>query len=82
MFRLFKNYFLSIDKCPNILKEFFENPSSDYGCILCMHNQLFFYQAMLMIEGRNMSAIDAVNEINQLQNNLNQKQNALLPMPP
>ncbi|KAL4111774.1 hypothetical protein QTP88_015663 [Uroleucon formosanum] len=29
IFQPLKNYFLNIDKCPNILKEFFENPSSE-----------------------------------------------------
>jgi hypothetical protein len=34
------------------------------------------HQAVLNIEGQNVSAIDASNEINQLQNTLNKKQNA------
>jgi len=29
MFQPLKNYFLSIDKCPNILREFFDNSSSE-----------------------------------------------------
>jgi len=42
-----------------------------------MHAQsATFHQAVLKIEGQNVSAKDAANKINQLQNNLIQKQNA------
>jgi len=42
-----------------------------------MHAQsATFHQAVLKIEGQNVPAIEAANEINQLQNNLNQNQNA------
>ncbi|CAI6363854.1 unnamed protein product [Macrosiphum euphorbiae] len=64
MFQPLKNYFLSIDKCPNILKEFFENPSSELWLYFMHAQSATFHQAVLKIEGQNVSAIDAANEIN------------------
>lgn len=75
MFQPLKNYFPSIDKCPNILKEFFENPSSELWLYFMHAQSATFHQAVLNIESQYVSAIDAANEINQLQSNLNQKQN-------
>jgi hypothetical protein len=77
MFLPLKKYFLSIDKCPNILKEFFENPSSELWLYFMHAQSATFRQAVLKkIEGQKVFAIDAANEINQFLNNLNQKQNA------
>jgi hypothetical protein len=56
---------------PEYIERFFENLSSQL-CLYFMHAQsATFYQTVLKIEGQNVSAIDAANEINQLQNNLN-----------
>uniref|UniRef100_A0A2S2QEU8 Uncharacterized protein n=1 Tax=Sipha flava TaxID=143950 RepID=A0A2S2QEU8_9HEMI len=76
MFQPLKNYFLSIDKCPNILKEFFDNPNSELWLYFMHAQSATFHHAVLKIESQNVSAIDAANEINQLQNNLDQKQNS------
>lgn len=72
-----KNYFLSIEKCPNILKLFFENPSSELW-LLFMHSQAAtFHQAVLNIEGQCISAIDTKKEIDKLLDNLALKEKEL-----
>ncbi|KAL4126194.1 hypothetical protein QTP88_010420 [Uroleucon formosanum] len=55
------------------LKEFCNAANTEYKQLL---GYTTFHQAVLKIEGQNVSAIDAANEINQLQNNLDQKQNS------
>ncbi|KAG5893983.1 hypothetical protein JTB14_006586 [Gonioctena quinquepunctata] len=57
-----------------ILKTFFEHPSSELW-LFFIHAQLAsFHQAVQKIEGQNISAIEAANEINQLNENLAKKQ--------
>lgn len=74
LFRPLKNYFLSIDKCPNILKTFFEDPSSELWLYFIHAQSATFHQAVLKIEGQSVSAIEATREINQLKDNLRSKQ--------
>jgi hypothetical protein len=44
-----KKLFLSIDKCPNILKEFFENPNSELWLYFMHAQSATFHQAVLKI---------------------------------
>lgn len=74
MYEPLKKYFLSIEKCPIILKNFFENPSSELWLYFIHAQSASFHQAVLKIEGQNISAIEAATEINQLKKNLAQKQ--------
>lgn len=76
MFRPLKNYFLSIDKCPNIIKTFFENPSSELWLFFIHAQSATFHQTVLKIEGQTVSAIETAKEINQLKDNLALKQNS------
>lgn len=77
MFQPLKSYFLSIDKCPNILKMFFDNPSSELWLYFLHAQAATFQQAVLKIEGQNVSAIESAKEINRLRDNLALKENSL-----
>lgn len=68
-----KNYFLNIDKCPNILKAFFENPSFELWLFFMHAQSATFHQAVLKIERQTMSAIEIAKEINRLKDNLTLK---------
>lgn len=74
MYQSLKNYFLSIEKCPQILKTFFENPASELWLYFLHGQSASFHQAVLKIEGQTLSAIEAAKEINLLKDNLAQKQ--------
>lgn len=58
----FKIYFLNIDKCPNILKELFENHSAELWLFFMHAQSATFHQAVLKIKGQNVPAIDVANE--------------------
>lgn len=77
MFQPLKSYFLSIDKCPNILKTFFENPSSELWLYFMHAQAAIFHQTVLKIEGQNVSAIESTKEINRLRDNLALKENSV-----
>lgn len=76
MYQPLKDYFLSIEKCPAILKNFFENPSSELWLYFIHAQSSSFHQAVLKIEGQNISGIEAASEINKLKDNLSQKETA------
>lgn len=58
-----KSYFLSQDKCPRILEEFFEKGSSKIW-LEFVHNQAALFQnAVKFIEGDKISVIEVANEI-------------------
>ncbi|XP_047036755.1 protein FAM200B-like [Helicoverpa armigera] len=80
MYQPLKNYFLSIEKCPQLLKIFFEDPTSELWFYFLHAQSASFHQAVLKLEGQTVSAIEAAKEINQLKDNLIQKQtNQFLP---
>lgn len=68
-----KEYFLSIKKCPTVLKNFFENPSSEMWLIFVHSQSGTFHTAILKIEGQNVSAIEAAKVIDELRKNLDEK---------
>lgn len=77
MYQPLKIYFLSIDKCPNILKTFFENPSSELWLYFMHAQAATFHQVVLKIEGQNVSAIESAKEINRLRDNLALKESSI-----
>lgn len=80
MYQPLKNYFLSIEKCPQILKNFFEDPTSELWLYFLHAQSASFHQAVLKIEGQTLSAIEAAKEIKQLKDGLAQKEtNQFLP---
>ncbi|CAL1279908.1 unnamed protein product, partial [Larinioides sclopetarius] len=80
MYQPLKNYFLSIEKCPLLLKNFFEDPTSELWLYFFFAQSASFHQPVLKLEGQTVSAIEAAKEINQLKDNLTQKQtNQFLP---
>ncbi|OWR45109.1 putative calcium channel voltage-dependent alpha2/delta subunit 1 [Danaus plexippus plexippus] len=72
-----KNYFLSIDKCPNILKTFFENSTSELWLYFLHAQAATFHEAVLKIEVQNVSALESAMEINRLRDNLALKENTI-----
>lgn len=74
MYQPLKNYFLSIEKCLQILKNFFEDPASKLWFYFLHAQSASFHQAVLKVEGNILSAIEAAKEINQLKDNLVQKE--------
>ncbi|GFR21750.1 uncharacterized protein TNCT_701371 [Trichonephila clavata] len=50
MYQSLKNYFLSIEKCPLSLKNFFEDPNPNCGFIFLEAQSASFHQAVLKIE--------------------------------
>ncbi|GFY70761.1 uncharacterized protein TNIN_248551 [Trichonephila inaurata madagascariensis] len=80
MYQPLKSYFLSIEKCPLLLKNFFKDPTSELWFYFLHAQSASFYQAVLQLEGQTVSAIEAAQVINQLKDNLTQKQtNQFLP---
>ena len=72
-----KRYFLSIDKCSNILKTFFENPSSELWLYFMYTQAATFHQTVLKIEGQNVSAIESTKAINRLRDNVALKESSV-----
>ncbi|KAL4156128.1 hypothetical protein QTP88_000163 [Uroleucon formosanum] len=68
-----KKYFLSIKKCPTVLKNFFECPTSELWLFFVHSQSVTFHIAVLRIEGQNISAIEAAKVINELRANLEEK---------
>ncbi|KAL4091716.1 hypothetical protein QTP88_026364 [Uroleucon formosanum] len=68
-----KKYFLSIKKCPTVLKNFFECPTSELWLFFVHSQSVTFHTAVLRIEGQNISAIEAAKVINELRANLEEK---------
>lgn len=68
-----KNYFLSIKKCPTVLKNFFECPTSELWLFFVHSQSMTFHTAVLKIEGQNISAIEAAKVIYELRTNLEEK---------
>lgn len=63
MYQPLKNYFLSIEKCPLLLKNFFENPTSELWLYFLHAQSASFHQAVLKLEGQAVLAIEAAKEI-------------------
>lgn len=66
LFDPLRTYFLSIEKCPKILKDFFENEVSEI-MLFFVHNQaVLFSSAIKKIEKNNIPIAEVVNIINDL----------------
>lgn len=77
MFQPLKNYFLSIDKCPNILKMFFEDPTSELWLYFLHTQAAAFHKVVLKIEGQNISAVESGRQINLLRESLALKERTI-----
>lgn len=81
MYAALKSHFLSIEKCPTILKSFFENPSSELWLYSIHAQASIFHHVILKMESQKISAIEIAEEVNELKQNLIFKQNTLF-LPP
>lgn len=76
MFEPLKTYFLSIENCPTVLKQFFQNPTSEAWMWFVHNIASLFHKVILDVEGDKICATEAALEyfelINKLQNRLNE----------
>ncbi|CAH1971283.1 unnamed protein product [Acanthoscelides obtectus] len=76
MFEPLKAYFLSIDNCPTVLKQFFQNPINEAWMWFVHNIASLFHKVILDVEGDKICATEAALEyfelINKLQNRLNE----------
>lgn len=80
MYQPLKNFFLSIEKCPLLLKNFFEGPRFEFWYYFLHAQSASFHEAVLKLEDQTVLAIEAAKEIKQLRDNLTQKEtNQFLP---
>ena len=81
IFPALKAYFLSQEKCPVVLRKFFEDESGEMY-LLFIHGQLnLFNSAILAIEKMKVTATDVVFELNRLKTNLSErKDNKFIPV--
>lgn len=76
MYKPLQSYFLSLENCPTILKQFFENPVGEILMWFVHNVSSLFQQAILNIEGDKVCATEAALEYfslkEKLENRLNQ----------
>lgn len=54
-----KSYFLSIDKCPTLIKQYFNNPVTEFWLFFVHNIAAFFHKAILVLEKEKISVIEA-----------------------
>lgn len=72
-----KAYFLSQEKCPKILRNFFNDPASELW-LNFVHSQAAIFQTSIkVVEGGNVSAAEVQETIENLKTNLQMKKDDL-----
>lgn len=81
LFPALKSYFLSIDKCPSLIKAFFEDACGELW-LYFLHSQAAMFQAtVLQIEGDSKTAVELHKALNQLRTKVQDRlQQAFLPL--
>lgn len=75
IFNPLKAYFLSIEKCPNVLKSFFESPTSEIW-LKFVHNQAsLFSSSIKILEADKITILEVATEINNLKAKLKEREN-------
>lgn len=75
MFQPVKSYFLSQERCPVIIKKFFEDESAEIW-LYFLHNQSAIFQnATLKIESQRISMIEVAGVVSELRNKLETRKN-------
>ena len=73
MFNGLKAYFLSQNKCPVMIRHFFENPQAEIWLYFVHCQAATFHQVVKKIEGENISAVEVTNELSNLKENLKKR---------
>lgn len=53
-----KEYFLTNEKCPRLIKDFFENPAAELWLNFIHSQSAIFHDVVLKAEGQNISAVE------------------------
>lgn len=76
-----KEYFLTNDKCPRLIKDFFENPAAELWLNFIHCQSAIFHDAVLSAEGQNISAVEVASILADLREKFVERKNSLfLPM--
>ena len=67
MFEPLKSYFLSENKCPTALKDFFNNPVAECWLLFAHVQAASFYEAVLEVERQNISMVEVGVALQKLQ---------------
>ncbi|XP_051167012.1 uncharacterized protein LOC127285186 [Leptopilina boulardi] len=81
LFNALKSYFLSLDKCPNDIRNFFNDESSELW-LLFIHNQAaLFSNTVVNLEGQKVTIMETCRIINDLKRKLSDREeNGFLPL--
>lgn len=75
-----KSYFMSQDKCPVVLKKFFEDPCSEMWLNFIHSQAATIHHVVSKIEGEKLSAVEIMSVLHDLKDNLQSKKaNVFLP---
>lgn len=81
MFPALQSYFLSNDKCPLILRNFFESPASELWLLFIHSQAATFHSTVLKIEGQNVTVVEVVNVLEDLKKKLqDREESSFLPI--
>jgi len=67
MFEPLKSYFLSENKCPTALKDFFNNPVAECWLLFAHVQAASFHEAVLEVERQNISMVEVGVALHKLQ---------------
>lgn len=74
LFNELKSYFLSLDKCPNVIRNFFNDESSELW-LLFIHNQAaLFSNTVVDLEGQKVTIMETCRIINDLKRKLSDRE--------
>lgn len=80
MFAPLKSYFLSIDKCPQLIKSFFESESSEIWLLFIHNNASLFQDAITKVEGDKNHIVQVHDVFENLKNKLKSRlENVFIP---
>lgn len=70
LYAALRSYFLSIEKCPALIKMYFENPEIEMWLFFVHNIASLFHKTVLTIEGEQISAIEILSKFKDLINKL------------
>lgn len=56
-----KSYFMSIEKCPTLIKNFFNNPETEFWLLFVHNVASLFHKTVLLIQSSEISALESLN---------------------
>ncbi|CAH0546166.1 unnamed protein product [Brassicogethes aeneus] len=77
MYRALKSYFASQEKCPVLIKNFFEDPVNELWLFFVHHIAESFHNIILKMEGQNISLLEVIKLYKDFQIKLIERRNQL-----